>query len=105
MKRFLVKSLLAICWWVQDIVKLCLVAFFTILLATSGWFYGYHDGREMRCFSVRLPGFEEYTDWEHGEVQIVRRFSMRANYRLGPWIEPEWTDTPDLAPETDELQE
>lgn len=94
MKRFIQKVMA----WFFDGLKLALSIalglFIGSLYATSGWHYGYHEGREMRCFCVRLPGTEEYTDWNHGPVHILSRFSMRAPYRIGPWIEPEWTDTP-----------
>lgn len=84
--------------WLFDCLKLSLAValglFIGSLYATSGWFYGYHDGREMRCFCVHLPGIEQYAEWNYGPPRIVERFSMRAPYRIGPWIEPEWTDTP-----------
>ena len=72
-----------------------------LLCATSGWFYGYHNDHIMRCFSVRLPGIEEYTEWNYGPPRIASRFSMGVRYRIGPWIEPEWIETPPVEAEAE----
>lgn len=92
--------------FIAETVKLTVSATLAFLVfwivATSGWHYALVDGEEKRCFSVRLPGYEEYTDWEHG-LAIRQRFSLRALYRLGPWIDPEWIEHPEgILPEDDE---
>lgn len=101
--RFIAKFLKFVLRWVAEVFKLAITAaiglWFGCLLLTSGWYYALVDGQEKRCWSVRLPGVEEYTDWEHGEPTIRRIFSMRAHYRLGPWIDPEWVEhSEDTAP-------
>lgn len=101
MKKFLAK----VGYWFLDILKLSLVVLLTFSVISGGWQYADVDGKEMRAWTIRLPGFEEYIDWEHGETEVRRVFSIKAKYRVGPWIEPEWVDTPDLGDAEDEHAE
>lgn len=62
-----------------------------IAIITMDWHYGYDDqGNLMRCWSVWLPGTQEYTDFDADPFRIYGTFSMRVRYRIGPWIKPEW---------------
>ena len=105
MKKFLLKSLRGLGRWTVEVLKISVAAILSFAVLTMHWSYGFHDNREMRCWSTKLPGYEEYTDWDHGEPKIVRRFSLRATYRLGPWIEPEWVDAGvDIRPEAEDAE-
>jgi len=95
MKQFLVKWTWRFARWTAEVLKLVVVGLILAALLTMHWQYGYHEGREMRCWSVRLPGYKQYNDWDHGQLKIVSLFAIDAIYRIGPWIEPEWVETPD----------
>ncbi len=97
--RFALRLFKFCCGWLSQIVKLSICSALAVLLCSlvvsSGWNYALVDGEVKRCWCVHLPGYEEYTDWNHNnEIAIRRIFSMHAAYRLGPWIEPEWTKPP-----------
>lgn len=91
--RFLCK----VGYWFFDILKLTLAVLCIFAVISGGWQYQDVNGEEMRCWTIRLPGYEEYIDWEHGDTAVRRVFSIKARYRVGPWIKPEWVDTPDLS--------
>jgi len=59
------------------------------VIVSSGYEYRIVDGQPKRAWMVRLPGYEEYLDFDSTPLVHRRRFIMRAYYRVGPWFDPE----------------
>jgi len=63
-----------------------------ITALTSGWEYELVDGREMRAWNIKLPGWKHYVDLTTDPPQVRTYFSLRSPYRVSPYIEPEWAN-------------
>ena len=77
-------------------VVMFVVWYSTLLIFTSGYDYALVDGQVKRAWMIKLPGYEPYIDLNKDPPVLRYVFSVRANYRVSPWFDPENTDNTPL---------
>jgi len=61
-----------------------------IVIFTSGYEYRLVGEQVKRAWHVKLPGYESYLDINSKPPVYRERFTMRKQYRISEWIDPEW---------------
>lgn len=70
-------------------VAMFLVWYSTLVIFTSGYEYSVVNGEVKRAWMVQLPGYKPYIDLNDEPPVLRYVFTIRADYRVGPWLDPE----------------